>query len=200
VNIDLKTHVGRQDDGKKTTFGRTQEAPWRESRAACGAVVGTLAHYNPENYVHRRIRTDLGEENFEFLSKNRILADDGTDVTAAVASAIVAIAGMRKTALALAVEMDERGLAHLTASTTVNRVSMDDTVIYHARATVFDGKIQWQGLGVDARKYGAKMIDHDADRRVILTYDGVCATGYPLEERRYEVRRGKLAHTTAIDL
>jgi hypothetical protein len=202
VNIDLKTHVGREDDEGKTTFGRTQESPWRVPRAACGAVVGTLASFNPENYVHRRIRNDLGEGNFEFLSKNRIVADDGTDCTAAVASAIVAIQGMKNTAEALAVELDERGVGHLTASTTVNRVSMDDTVIYLARATVFDGELRMQGLGTDARQYGAKMAQHGKDRRLILTYRGNEHGSYPVETSPYPVRQSgaPAPQTHAIDL
>ncbi len=201
VNIDLKTHVGRQDNGGKHTFGRTQEAPWREPRAACGAVVGTLARYDHDNYVHRRIRKDLGEANFEFLSKNKVLAEDGTDVTAAVASAIVSIQGMRNTAEALAIEMDERGVGHLTASMTVNRVSMDDTVIYLARATVFGGEIRWQGLGTDARKYSAKMTTHQADRRLALVYDNTAEDSYPVETMSYSVRSmAAPVHTKAIDL
>lgn len=200
VNIDLKTHVGRHDDEHgKVTFGITQEAPWRESRAACGAIVGTLAKYNADNYVHRRIRADLGEENFQYLSTTRVLADDGTDVTAAVASAIVAIQGMKNTAAALETEMDERGLGHLTASMTVNRVSMDDTVIYLARATVFHGETRFQGLGTDARKYGAKMVTHDADRRMVLTYDGAHDCAYPIARTPYAIRTGK-AVSHGIDL
>jgi hypothetical protein len=165
-------------------------------------VVGTLASFNPENYVHRRIRNDLGEGNFEFLSKNRIVADDGTDCTAAVASAIVAIQGMKNTAEALAVELDERGVGHLTASTTVNRVSMDDTVIYLARATVFDGELRMQGLGTDARQYGAKMAQHGKDRRLILTYRGNEHGSYPVETSPYPVRQSgaPAPQTHAIDL
>ena len=200
VNIDLKTHVGRHDDGGKTTFGTTQEAPWRVSRAACGAVVGTLAKYNPENYVHRRIRKDLGEANFDFLSKNRVLADDGTDVTAAVASSIVAIQGLKNTAAALEVELDERGVGHLTASMTVNRVSMDDTVIYLARATVFNGETRIQGLGTDATKYSARIEKHGTDTRVILAYDGEAKCEYPIASTSYQIRQGKAAATKAIDL
>src|SRR5204863_5012488 len=111
-----------------------------EPRAACGAIIGTLKAFNPANPVHARLRRDLGEENFEFLSRNKVLADDGHDVTAAVAAAIIAIQGMINTAKALAVELDERGVAHLTACTTVNRVDKNDTLLYLARATVFGGK------------------------------------------------------------
>ena len=38
--FDLKSHVGRAADG--SAYGRTRESKWREPRAACGAVVGTL--------------------------------------------------------------------------------------------------------------------------------------------------------------
>lgn len=201
VNIDLKTHVGREDIGRRTIFGRTQESPWRVPRAACGAIVGTLAHYNDANYVHRRIRKDLGEANFEFLAKNKVLADDGTDVTASVAAAIVAIQGMKNTAAALTAELDERGVGHLTASTTVNRVSRDDTVIYLARATVFGGEVRIQGLGTDATKYGAKMVPHGDDWRLTFTYDGCQPNSYPMDVNPYRIRMdGQPHHPEAIDL
>jgi len=183
VAIDLKTHVGRMDDRRSgTSYGRTAESPWREPRAACGAIVGALAGYNEGNGVHQRIRGDLGEENFEFLRKNKITAADGADVTAAVASAIVAIQGMLNTAFAFAKELDERGVAHLTASVTVNRPSMDDPVIYLSRATVFQGRVCVQGLGTDARKYTARMVDHEGDRRLLLVYDGRETGGFPVRD------------------
>jgi sulfur transfer complex TusBCD TusB component (DsrH family) len=106
----------------------------------------------PNNLIHRRIRGDLGERNFHFLSNKQILTEDGVNITMAVASMIVAIRGIRNTAMALAQEMDERGLAHLTASTTVNRPSRDDLVIYLARATVFNGKVRIQSLGTEAKQ------------------------------------------------
>ena len=59
--------------------------------------MGCLTGYNDHNGVHKRLRRDLGEENFEFLSKNKIRAQDGTDATYAVAAAIICIAGMRNT-------------------------------------------------------------------------------------------------------
>ena len=66
MNVDLKTHVGRIDlPNGKVLIGQTKESKWRESRSACGAIVGTLKSYNAENGVHRRIREDLGEANFE---------------------------------------------------------------------------------------------------------------------------------------
>lgn len=191
VCLDLKTHVGRMDLDERTHFGRTQESPWREPRAACGAVVGTLANYNENNAVHRRIRSDLGEENFEFLSRNRITSEGGTDITAAVASSIVAIQGMRNTAHALAHELDERGLAHLTASTTINRVTHPDHVLYLARATVFGGEIRIQGLGTDARKYSGKMKLHGTEWNLCLSYDGHPGDQMPIERTSYPVRTWK---------
>lgn len=188
VNIDLKTHVGRQDEGTSITFGRTQESPWREPRAACGAVVGTLKAFNMDNNVHRRIRSDLGEANYKFLSTVGVKAADGTDCTAAVASSIVAIQGMQNTLAAFATELDERGFAHVTASVTVNRVSLDDTIIYLARGTCFNGEIRVQGLGTDARKYKAEVVDHDGDKRLKLIYDGLGLADYPIGTSSYEVR------------
>lgn len=153
IAIDLMTHCGRDDIEGRTTFGLTQESPWREPRAACGAIVGCLKSYNPENGVHRRLREDLGEENFEYLRDKKVVAQDGTDCTYAVAAAIVAVQGMINTARALITEMDPRGLGHLTAAVTINRAGQDDTLVYLARATVFHGKIHLQGVGTDARKY-----------------------------------------------
>ncbi len=111
VNIDLKTHVGRLDgENGKLIIGRTQESKWREPRTACGAVVGTIRSYNDDNGVHRRIREDLGEANFELLSTKGVHSKDGVDITAAVAASIVAIQGMLNTAKALETELDERGV------------------------------------------------------------------------------------------
>ncbi len=172
VAVDLKTHVGRDDSGPKPAFGLTREAPWREPRAACGAMVGTLKNYDESNHVHRRLRHDLGEENFALLSGKGVSVD-GIDITAAVASAIVSVRGLVNTARSLTDgELDDRGVGHLTASMTVNRVGMADPIIYLARAIVFQGEVQIQGLGLDAAQYGAKLVDYKADQRLILTYAG----------------------------
>ncbi len=188
VAIDLKTHVGRiQEDGKQV-YGKTRESPWREPRAACGAIVGALTQYQPENLIHRRIRNDLGERNFQFLSTQQILTDEGVDITMAVAAAIVAIRGIRNTALALGQEMDERGLGHLTASTTVNRPSRDDLVIYLARATVFNGMVRIQGLGTEAKHYGGKLVGYAGEQRLQLRYGDWDVDGVPVEEIPYKVR------------
>lgn len=176
VNIDLKTHVGRIDlPGGKLLIGQTKESKWRESRSACGAIVGTLKSYNEENGVHRRIREDLGEDNFKYLTEKGVETEDGVDVTAAVAAAIVAIQGVLNTAAALETELDERGVGHLTASLTVNRPHLDDTIVYFARATVFAGETRVQGFGTDASKFSGRVVEYRGDRRLLLTYDGIDA-------------------------
>lgn len=192
VNIDLKTHCGRMDleDGK-IVIGRTQESRWREPRAACGAIVGTLGGYNERNAVHRRIRHDLGEANYEFLTRHGVKTPDGVDVTPCIAAAIVSVQGMLNTARALGHEMDERGLGHTTAAITMNRPHMDDTVLYLARATVFQGKIRVQGLGTDARKYAAHFVTKHDDPRLVLAYDGHEVGGYPINEETYEINHWK---------
>jgi hypothetical protein len=191
--FDLKAHVGRLDaeDGA-VSFGKTQESPWRESRAACGAVVGTLAQYDANNDVHRRLRNDIGEENFAFLTKEGVRTKEGVDITAVVGAGIVAIQGMLDTANALRHEMDERGVAHLTASLTVNRSAMPDTMIYLARATVFGGQLTRQGFGVDARKFAGALVAGKADRRLTLTYDGREGTQLPIAKELYDVRQSVL--------
>ena len=189
VAIDLKTHVGRLREGNKhVIYGKTRESPWREPRAACGAIVGALTDYHPQNLIHRRIRDDLGEQNFQYLSTHSIRTDEGVEITMAIASVIVALRGIRNTALALSQEMDERGLAHLTASTTVNRPSRDDLVIYLARATVFNGKVRIQSLGSKAECYGGKLVEHAAERRLQLRYDDWDNENLPIEEISYKVR------------
>ncbi|MGB7413543.1 MAG: hypothetical protein WA902_04975 [Thermosynechococcaceae cyanobacterium] len=193
VAIDLKTHVGRLRDGnQKRTYGKTRESPWREPRAACGAISETLNHYQPHNIIHRRIRDDLGEQNFQYLAQQEILTDDGIDITMAVAAAIVAIRGIRNTAMALTQELDERGLAHLTASTTVNRPSRDDLVIYLARATVFDGQVRLQCLGTHAEKYSGKLVSYAGERRLQLVYNNLDCDHLPVEVISYPVKSSGL--------
>ncbi|NJN30653.1 MAG: hypothetical protein HC824_09685 [Synechococcales cyanobacterium RM1_1_8] len=194
VAIDLKTHVGRLRESatQKQIYGRTRESPWREPRAACGAIVGALTHYNSHNLIHRRIRDDLRERNFQYLSNHQILTDDGVDITMAVAAAIVAIRGIRNTAMALPQELDERGLAHLTASMTVNRPSRDDLVVYLARATVFNGKVRIQSLGTEAEQYGGKLVEYAGEKRLQLNYGEWDSEAVPVEEIRYQVRSSGL--------
>jgi len=192
VAIDLKTHVGRLQENGQQVYGKTRESPWREPRAACGAIVGALTHYHPDNLIHRRIRGDLGERNFQHLSHNQVLTDEGVDITMAVAAAIVAIRGIRNTAMALAQEMDERGLAHLTASTTVNRPSRDDLVIYLARATVFNGKVNIQSLGLDSKRYGGRLVNYAGEQRLQLRYGDWDCDNLPIEEIAYKVKSSGL--------
>jgi hypothetical protein len=187
VCFDLRAHVGRLDEGPLPTFGRTREAPWREPRAACGAVVGALSSFNEQNAVHRRIRAHLGEKNFECLSTTPVLTAEGVDITSVVAAAIVCINGLRQTLAALTRELDSRGVGHATACLTVNRPSRDDTLIYLSRGTVFDGKVRLQGLGLDATRYGGQLVDDHGDRRLVLTYEGrTWAEGWAVQEVGYE--------------
>lgn len=188
--FDLRTHVGKmRKSGGAFEFGMARESRWREPRAACGAIVGALRSFNPENPVHARLRGDLGEENFGFLSNHPVMSDEGHDVTAAVAAAIIAIQGMLNTARALTTELDERGVGHLTASTTVNRVSQNDTLLYLARATVFGGEIRVQGFGTDASKYSARIVHHARNElRLLLVYDGIDAKNHPVLASGYPVR------------
>jgi hypothetical protein len=192
VAVDLKTHVGRLREGGRQVYGKTRESPWREPRDACGAIVGALKHYNPQNLIHRRIRDDLRERNFQYLSNNQVLTDDGIDITMAVAAAIVAIRGIRNTAMAMTQELDERGLAHLTASTTVNRPSRDDLVIYLARATVFNGIVRIQSLGNDARLYGGKLVEYAGEQRLQLRYSDWDCENLPIEEISYKTQTSGL--------
>jgi hypothetical protein len=181
VAIDLKTHVGREDHDCTTTIGQTREALWREPRSACGAMMGALKSFDPNNPVHVRLRRDLGEENYALLTTKGVRTRDGIDVTAAVASAIVSVRGLVATAQALTDgELDERGLGHLTASMTVNRVATAGRLCYLARALVFQGEIRVQGLGLDARRYGADFVAYQGDRRLQLTYDGRPHTDLPI--------------------
>ncbi|MGD1941011.1 MAG: hypothetical protein ACFB0G_06835, partial [Leptolyngbyaceae cyanobacterium] len=98
----------------------------------------------------------------------------------------------RNTAMALSHELDERGLAHLTASTTVNRPSRDDLVIYLARATVFNGKVRIQSLGTEAKKYGGQLVDYAGERRLQLRYGDWDSRDLPIEEITYTVRSSGL--------
>jgi hypothetical protein len=190
VNVDLKTHVGRLDPpGAKMVIGKTQESKWREPRAACGAMVGALRAYNPDNNVHRRLRADLGEENYEYLSKHGVKTRDGIDITMAVGASIVSVQGMVNTAKALETELDERGMGHLTASLTVNRPHLDDTIVYLARATVFDGETRTQGFGTDAKQYSGRVVEYHGDTRLLMTYGGTDASEHAVASRSYEVRR-----------
>jgi len=188
--LDLTTHCGRFDlslgesiidrnrefVGKpiqNAFYGKCRESVFREPRAACGAIVGAIGGYNPANPVHVRIRNDLGEDNFHFLQSNDVMADDGSVVTYLVAAALVSISGMRETLKAMAAgELDERGCAHATAAVLINGETQIDRLVYLARGTVFQGVIQYQGLGMDARRYSATMTrTMEGKKMVKLFYD-----------------------------
>jgi hypothetical protein len=187
------THVGRLDDGTTTVFGKTRESPWRSPRAACGAIVGAISAYNPDNGVHRRLRRDLGEENFEVFLRGRTTTVEGIDITDVVAASIVAVQGMRNVLTALTAELDERGIGLVTASVTVNRVGRPDTLIYLGRGTVFDGQLRTQGFGCSAQRYGGRMVDVEGDRRLELLDDrgGDGADGADVQTAAYAVRRSQ---------
>ncbi len=201
LNVDLQSHVGRLDEKIGIAFGKTRETPWREPRAACGAITGALHHYHGANAVHRRIRAQLGEDNYTLLAGEGVKSEEGIDVTAVVAAAIVVVRGVEQTLAAFTNELDERGVAHVTASLTMNRVSLDDTLIYLARGTVFDGAIKLQGFGTDASRYAARVVRHDGDLRLALSYDGREGPSFPVETTAYEVRHGALVlPETVIDI
>jgi hypothetical protein len=130
----------------------------------------------------------LGEKNFALLSKSGVRTSEGIDVTPVVAAAIVAVQGMIDTAKAMAAEMDARGMAHLTASMTVNRAGMDDTTLYLARASVLSGEIATQGFGIDAEHFGGEMFAIGAERRLRLSYGVQKGSSFPVERGSYAVR------------
>eukprot|EP00288_Rhodomonas_lens_P017714 CAMPEP_0177711336 /NCGR_PEP_ID=MMETSP0484_2-20121128/11807_1 /TAXON_ID=354590 /ORGANISM="Rhodomonas lens, Strain RHODO" /LENGTH=522 /DNA_ID=CAMNT_0019223063 /DNA_START=126 /DNA_END=1695 /DNA_ORIENTATION=+ len=197
VNIDVCTHCGHLDigedscadfqgknyEGVTAIYGLAQESMFRDPRPCCGAIVGMLTNFNLANPVHVRLRTDLGEENWNFLSKNDVLADDGTPVRFLIAAAIIAIQGMRNTldACGPGGELDSRGIGHMTAQVQVNNLENKETILYCARATVYNGEIREQGLGTDARLYEAMMMK---DGNVKFSYDG--KTDFPVTTRCYQ--------------
>jgi len=199
VNIDVCTHCGHLDigennsaefagktyDGVGVIYGLAQESVFRDPRPACGAIVGMLTNFNLQNPVHVRLRNDLGEANYQFLSKNDVPADDGSPCRFLIAAAIIAIQGMRNTLEALGPggELDERGVGHMTAQVQINNRENCETNLYCARATVSNGVITEQGLGTDATKYTAKMVTVRGVRRVFFEYDGT--TEYPIQKRLY---------------
>jgi hypothetical protein len=78
-------------------------------------------------------------------------------------------------------------VAHLTASTTVNRPSRDDLVIYLARATVFNGIVRIQSLGTEAKRYGGQLVDYAGEKRLQLRYGNWDTENLPIEELTYKV-------------
>eukprot|EP00961_Rhodomonas_salina_P292898 3933303-Rhodomonas_salina.1 len=144
VNIDVCTHCGHLDigednaaqfqgknyEGVSTIYGLAQESMFRDPRPCCGAIVGMLTNFNLGNPVHVRLRNDLGEANWNYLSKNDVLADDGSPVRFLIAAAIIAIQGMRNTidALGPGGELDSRGIGHMTAQVQVNNLENKETI------------------------------------------------------------------------
>jgi hypothetical protein len=170
--FDLQSHVGRHDQGGIVVIGKVPESKYRHPRSACGAIQAALNHYDLTNMHHVRIRGDLGEENYEYLTREGIRTPEGIDIAPAVASAIIAVTGMDNTVQALAQELGERGVAHLTASDIVNRASAAANVILLAKATMANGTVIRQGFGTDAQRYAGWFIDHAGEKRLVLVYDG----------------------------
>jgi hypothetical protein len=186
LNFDLQGHFGRHDDHGKVIYGKAAESPFREPRAACGAIVGCIAHYNEKNLDHKRIRATLGEENYNIL--NQGIKAEGMDITPIVAAAIVTISGVNETVNGIMQELSghddeskKRTLAHFTGSLTENRIAMNDLAIYLIRATYFQGQVKRQGFGTEAKKYGAKLVDYAGDKRLVLTYGGMSLDEFPVE-------------------
>mmetsp|Transcript_27726 Transcript_27726/g.65843 ORF Transcript_27726/g.65843 Transcript_27726/m.65843 type:complete len:513 (+) Transcript_27726:65-1603(+) len=214
VNIDICTHCGHLDIGKNgvgtlngkkysgvgAIYGQAQESVFRDPRTACGAIVGMLTNFNLQNPVHVRLRNDLGEANYQFLSKNDVPADDGSPCRFLIAAAIIAIQGMRNTLEALGPggELDERGVGHMTAQVQINNGDNNECILYCARGTVFNGEMRVQGLGVDASRYSAKMVTmKDGKKRVKVLYDGT--DQHPILARSYSVQANAQVTNPAKD-
>ncbi len=184
--VDSQCHVGQTQNGGKFVFGMTSESKYEDPRAACGAVIGALEHYDHGNMDHVRIRALLGEDNFRYLSGNRITTQSGIDITPAVASSIIALRGMYSAGERLKHELrtaklSGRGAAELTAATTVNIGMEDDLVIPLGRLTIAGENVYVQGLGTDARAYGGSIVDYKGGR-LALSYDGC-------NKERFSVRK-----------
>jgi len=190
VNIDLMTHVGCDLASGKLSFGSARESPFRECRSACGAVIATITAYDDNNVVHNRLKRNLGDANFAIL-KQRIKIPDGTDITFVVAAAIIAIHGLRETCSALTHELDDRGVAHVTASTTINGTN---NLFYFGRATVFGGFAKVQGFGLDASKYSGAIVDVLGKKNLVLTYDGKSGNQLEVETIEYTVKPSSSSH------
>ncbi len=160
----------------------------------------TLAHVTWAHVLDDTLRQRLYDGNkqsfvmcaFDLKTHVGIRSAEGVEITAAVAGSIVAVQGMLDTARALTSEMDERGLAHLTASMTVNRPDGPDTMVYLARATVFAGELVTQGFGVDASKYTGRVVKIGGEERLELSYDGVTDGRFPLVRETYDTRQSVL--------
>jgi hypothetical protein len=194
-NFDLQSHVGKIAHDGTFNFGSTCESPYRLQRAACGAINGVIAHFDPGNADHKRLRADIGEHNYDILRNQGIFTDNktelsqdisqGHDIRYVVAAAIVAVQGMYNTMEGILKELNhpgilEHGVAHLTASININRTSEDDTVLKLARAIVHNGNAYIQGFGTDASKYGGCMMFHKGEQRLKMVYDGLHDSVFPV--------------------
>ncbi len=188
-SFDIQTHVGRLDSDKATSFGMTRESAYRGQRAACGAVMAALNHADLSNADHSRILSSLGEENVRTLRRG-VIAETGEDITAAVASALLAVRGLEASLPAFAAEMDTHGVAHLTASMVVNRRTRDDTVILLGEGIIFNGRTHSRGFGADASKFSGRVVEHHGDKRMLLTYYGEAPEGFGVRESDYKVHQG----------
>eukprot|EP00288_Rhodomonas_lens_P013116 CAMPEP_0177695800 /NCGR_PEP_ID=MMETSP0484_2-20121128/3648_1 /TAXON_ID=354590 /ORGANISM="Rhodomonas lens, Strain RHODO" /LENGTH=530 /DNA_ID=CAMNT_0019206745 /DNA_START=40 /DNA_END=1632 /DNA_ORIENTATION=- len=201
ANIDISTHCGHLDIGKGNAgklagkehkdvaviYGMAQESIFRDPRAACGAIVGMLAAFNLANGVHVRLRNDLGEKNYQFLTNNEVKADDGSPINFLVAACIISVQGMMNTleALGSGGELDERGVGHTTAQVQINNGDNNECILYCARGTVFRGEMRTQGLGTDASKYSGKIVTQkDGSKRIRLIYDN--REDFPIRVSKYE--------------
>jgi len=205
VNIDICTHCGHLDIGKNNSgyllgkkfenvgviYGSAQESVFRDPRNACFSIIGCLSRFNLASAIHVRLRNDLGEANYQFLSKHEVLADDGSPITYLIASCIVAIRGMMNTleALGPGCELDERGVGHCTAQVQMNHGDQQEYILYCARGTVFNGEMRVQGLGLDATKYSGRILRAaDGSKRCELSYNGIPASSghlLPVRVKKY---------------
>jgi len=209
VNIDICTHCGHTDmvpgevrafAGKDYTncgvvYGLAQESVFRDPRPTCGAIVGMLTKFNLKNGVHVRLRQDLGEDNYNFLTSTEVLADDGSPINFLIAAAIISIQGMRNTLEALGPggELDERGVGHMTAQVQLNNGDNNECLLYCARGTAFNGVIKTQGLGTDASRYsGVMLLNPDGKKHIQLLYDGMGPEEHPIQTRTYAVKSSGL--------
>ena len=184
-NFDIQTHVGvgRAAELGDIVVGKSRESQFRNPRAACGAIVATLSSFDGDNRDHVRLREALGEDNYRLLSSDGVRSEKGVDITCAVAASIVALKGMHETMDGLLNELDERGVAHLTASMAINTGTREDTVMQLARATIFNGNITFQGLGSVAERYTGSFVDHGGhadDKRLQLQYGDAPKDGLPI--------------------
>ncbi len=194
--IDIQTHVGLTIDSSSTRrYGVVHEYHGLGERPACGAIVGMLRHYNDKNRVHKRLRTDLGEDNYRLLSTEGVKTSEGIEITYVVAAAIIAVQGLQHTLDALPQELHQRALAHLTASVIVNETASDGLIIYLGRATGFNGVLRHQGFGTDASQYSGSLVKHHDDKpRLELTYNRWRQGQFPVDSIIYTVGQAHKPH------